>query len=163
MYERILVPLDGSELAAKVLPYVQELAKRFGSQVVLFEAITPLSQLIIQATPGTIEGAAAVAETGVKLAEEELEAERAAANDYLGSVAAQFAAAGVNATATVQEGAAGGAILDCAKASGATMIAMCTHGRGGLERLVFGSVTDEVLRHSTLPMLLIRSNHQPKH
>lgn len=157
MYERILVPLDGSDLAARVLPYVEELAQKFGSEVLLFQTITPLSQLIIQSTPGTMEGAASVAETGVQLAEEELVAERDAADAYLASVQARLTGMGLKASARVQEGSAGTAIIAYADESKATLLAMCTHGRGGLQRLVFGSVTDEVLRHSKLPMLLIRS------
>ena len=157
MYERILVPLDGSNLAARVLPYVEELAQKFGSEVLLFQTITPLSQLIIQSTPGTMEGAASVAETGVQLAEEELVAEREAADAYLASVQARLAGLGVKSTVRVQEGSAGTAIITYADQAHATLVAMSTHGRGGLERLVFGSVTDEVLRHSKLPLLLIRS------
>ncbi len=156
MYERILVPLDGSDLAARVLPYVEELAQKFNSEILLFQSITPLSQLIIQSTSGTLEGAASMAESGVALAEEELQAAREAATSYLDSVQARLAGLGLKASARVQEGSAGTAIIAHAAEVHATLLAMSTHGRGGLERLVFGSVTDDVLRHSRLPMLLIR-------
>lgn len=158
MYERILVPLDGSDLAARVLPYVEELAQKFNSEILLFQSITPLSQLIIQIqSTGALEGAASMAESGVALAEEELNAAREAATSYLASVQARLTGLGLKASARVQEGSAGTAIIAHAAEVHATLLAMSTHGRGGLERLVFGSVTDDVLRHSRLPMLLIRS------
>jgi len=78
------------------------------------------------------------------------------AEEYLAPIAAELRGRGIDATWEVGRGTAATAILDAGKAFGADVIAMGTHGRSGLGRLLFGSVAEQVLRHGSVPVLLIR-------
>ena len=78
------------------------------------------------------------------------------AAEYLAPLAARLRAQGVDATCQVQRGRPAEQILAAARASHADLIAMATHGRTGLGRLLFGSVAEEVLRHAPVPVFMIR-------
>jgi nucleotide-binding universal stress UspA family protein len=156
VYGKILVPLDGSKLAEVVLPYVQELARRFDSEVTLIQVIAPLSKLVAETVPAGLEPTGAAAAVGVEAASEALKAEREGARSYLEGVAERLKAEKVKVRAEVVEGAAGDAIVQYAHGHAMDLIAMTTHGRSGLLRLVFGSTADEVLRRAGTPVLLIR-------
>ena len=158
MYERILVPLDGSDLAERALPYAAEIAKLAGSEIVLLQAVTPFAATLGQATASdAAEVAPIFTESAMAIAREQHAGMVAAARDYLASHASELAKAGVKARTEVLEGAPAQTILQYAQANGVGLIAMCTHGRGGLGRLVFGSVADALLRNSGLPVLLVRA------
>jgi nucleotide-binding universal stress UspA family protein len=159
MFEKILVPLDGSELAEEVLHRVVELSKKLGSTVVLVQAIDSLSQRLV-ALNG-IEPAGAVA-ANVEAVENAIDAEKDAAEAYLTRMKAHFTSEGLPVETFLGEGQPVEVILDLAEKEGAGLIAMTTHGRGGLGRLVFGSVSDAVLRHSNVPVLLLRSTEKEK-
>jgi nucleotide-binding universal stress UspA family protein len=134
MYERILVPLDGSELAKQIVPRVQVLAAAHGSEVVLLNVLP---------TSGVLPKTAAK--------------ERQEAEDHLMEVEQELLDAGVKARHTIRHGAdAAAEIVDYAKVNDIDLIAMSTHGRTGVGRWVFGSVASRVLRGTTKPILLIR-------
>lgn len=154
MFEKILVPLDGSTLAEAALPVARELQEKFGSEIVLVRAITSVahhmaSQAGLYETPS---GAAA----GVELISQMVEEERKEATEYLRSVEARVSSQR-RADIVVEEGDAAHLLIETANQKGAGVIVMSSHGRGGLGRLVFGSVADAVLRESHIPVLLIRS------
>jgi nucleotide-binding universal stress UspA family protein len=128
MYERILVPLDGSERAAAVLPHVKELASSFGSRVLLLWVVK--------------------IDTG----------DSSPAHDYLDGIRAQLEAAGISARTTVAVGDAAKAILRAADEEGISLVCMSTHGLGGIRRLVLGSVADYVVRQANVPVLLVRAS-----
>jgi nucleotide-binding universal stress UspA family protein len=151
MYKRILVALDGSELAERVLPHVESLAKQYGAQVTVLRATTPPESIIA----GSFAGAMPVASAAIDPMPI-IESERRDAAEYLRSVAKRLSASGVSVDVEMPEASAADAILDRAQELGADMIAMTTHGRGGLGRLVFGSVAEAVLRRSRRPVLVIR-------
>jgi nucleotide-binding universal stress UspA family protein len=157
VYGKILVPLDGSKLAEVVLPYAQELARRFDSEVTLIQVIAPLSKLVAETMPAAMEPTGAGAAVGVEAASEALKAEREDARTYLEGVVGRLKTQEIKVQAEVVEGLAGDAIVDHAHGHGMDLIAMSTHGRSGLRRLVFGSVADQVLRRAGTPVLLIRS------
>ena len=157
MYSKILVPLDGSKLAEAVLPYVQELARRFDSEVALIQVVAPLSKLVAETMPSALEPTGAAAAVGLEAASEALKAEREGAHSYLEKVAERLKAEKVKVRAEVVEGSAGDTIVEYAGQQGMGLIAMCTHGRSGLGRLVYGSVADRVLCRAGTPVLLIRS------
>lgn len=149
MYQHILVPLDGSELAESVLPHVEALAKRLGAEVLLVRAANlPASVLA--------EGEPLGAPLPTDLFEEALQAEVDDAKEGLTRVADRLKAAGLTVTWEVLEGEAARAILESAHKHGCDLIAMATHGRSALPRLVLGSVADRVLHDSHLPVLLVR-------
>src|SRR5512134_3479987 len=85
MFETVIVPLDGSELAEAALDHAREIAGKFGSSVVLLRAIDPVSKLIATQAPGLLESPAS-AEANVELLEEVVEAERDEATKYLEAV-----------------------------------------------------------------------------
>ena len=154
MFEKILFPLDGSDLAEAVQDRVILLAKRLGAKVLLVQAVDSLTQRL--ATVSGLEPPGAVG-VNVEMAEKAMSATREAAGHYLARVKARMASEGVDAETFIGEGNPSEVILNLAQTEAADLIAMTTHGRGGLGRLVFGSVSDAVLRHSTVPVLLLRS------
>ena len=153
MYARILVPLDGSDLAERALPHAAEIAKNAGSEIILLQAVTPFASMLGQASANE----AAVTESLLTSTRQQHEGLMAIAREYLTKQATDLAAKGVKARAEVVEGSPANAILEYAQANEVGLIAMSTHGRSGLGRAVFGSVADAVLRNSGLPVLLIRS------
>lgn len=138
MFKKILVPLDGSPLAAKIIPHVVELAKAHQAEVTLLHvAYTEYGE----ASPGTM--AQAVAQ----------EAKRCEAS--LGQVAKDMQAQGVKATVECIEGSPAREIIGYAKAHGMDLIAMATHGKGEVA-WVLGSVAEKVVSHASVPVLLFR-------
>jgi len=161
MYEKILVPLDGSELAEKVLPHVQALAEKFGSTVILLRATLSPEELVPPTGMGMPMGDMAaygtmVAPGSVENFETLMDVEQSETKTYLGGVAARLKASGVNVTAEHVEGHAGDVIVERAASLGVGLIVMATHGRSGLARALVGNVADEVVRRSSCPVLLVR-------
>lgn len=154
MYKKILVPLDGSELAEQVLPLVIELASGGNSEIILMRVPdVPIFETMMT-----------VPEFNTQVREQ---AERET-REYLAQLGSDLSAKGLNVrTHIAQEGAVYFTILQTAKDLGADLIAMSTHGRSGLARLVMGSVADDVVRHADLPVLLVRPqpvrNAKPLH
>jgi nucleotide-binding universal stress UspA family protein len=152
MYERILVALDGSEIAERVLPHVEALAKAFGSTVILLEVTTSPEKLMAELSPG-LDVASPVLLDPTEILDEE----HAAASEYLANVAGRLRGAGLTVQTDEQPGSVADEIVQRAHDLHADLIAMTTHGRTGLGRLVFGSVAESVLTHATVPMLLIHA------
>ena len=153
MFERILVPLDGSPLAEQALPFALELALKFNSQIILLRATIAETEALRETIT---EPTLAMPEIPIDVAKNLVESERTAASAYLERSAGGLEAAGVIVQTRVIEGGAAWAILTIASEIDASVVVMASHGRGGLGRLVFGSVADQVLRESTVPVLLIR-------
>lgn len=151
MYERILVALDGSELAEQVLPYVTELVRPFGSSIRLLR-VSPLPTVL--PPPGSVGLPPAVVPPPFDPAAGE--AERQASAAYLAELGARLRAQGLTVTEEHPEGAAADVILERAREVGADLIAMTTHGRSGLSRFVFGSVAEAVVHQAPCPILLVR-------
>jgi nucleotide-binding universal stress UspA family protein len=143
-FAKVLVPLDGSEFGERALAYVERLTK---AEVVLLRAVASASQLVSSAgaapMPGMIDF--------VRLSEDG----RREAQTYLDAIAARLRTRRVQSQSVVVLGDAAEAITHAAETSDVDVIAMTTHGRGGIERLVFGSVADAVLRGSTRPVFLV--------
>lgn len=151
-YEQILVPLDGSDLAEQVLPYVETLAGRLGSRVTLLLATThPVMYLETQAGPAGVPVALPVANP-----QPIIEGERRAARSYLEAVADRLKGHGFAVDYLQPEGRAAEAIVEAAQRLPADLIAMTTHGRGRLLEMVFGSVAEAVLHRAPCPVMLIR-------
>ena len=138
MFDRILIPLDGSELAESVLIQVRRLLARKNAELLLLRAVT---------LPPSTE-----ADAG-----EPLDRLWAGATDYLRQVTGRLVSEGLRVRSKVVEGFPAAQILEVADKEKATLIAMSTHGRTGLSRWVFGSVTEKVLRASPIPVLAIPS------
>ena len=154
MYDRILVPLDGSDIAERVLPHVEALAEKFGSAVTLLQATTPPETLIAASAEGAAPAGPVLDPTPI------VEAERQAASAYLEVAAERLRGRGLAVAGERPEAAPADAIVEHAHRAGTDLIAMTTHGRGGLGRLILGSVADEVLRSAPCPVLLVRVSEE---
>ncbi|HSQ12468.1 MAG TPA: universal stress protein, partial [Candidatus Deferrimicrobium sp.] len=146
--KRVVVPLDGSGLAEKVLPHVASLATKLKLEVQLVRAyaLPPDAYLVAD---GVIEQGPAQFR---RSKHEECE-------KYLDGKVAGLRADGVDpVTATVIEGDAANEIVELAAGSPQSLIAMSTHGRSGVGRWVLGSVAERVVQHSRAPVLLIRAS-----
>ena len=149
----VVVPLDGSALAEKVLPTVSELALSLNLQVILLR----VTRRIYSAPPeGFLPVFGANAPNLKKLWEEA----NAEANDYLIEKAGQLRQQGIQqVTSMVLEcgvDGAAAAIIDLAKKTPENFVAMCTHGETGIGNWLVGSVTERVVRHTAGPVLVIR-------
>jgi nucleotide-binding universal stress UspA family protein len=149
----VVVPLDGSPLAEKVLPTVSELALSLNLQVILLR----VTRRIYSAPPeGFLPVFGANAPNLKKLWEEA----NAEANDYLIEKAGQLRQQGIKqVTSMVLEcgvDGAAAAIIDLAKKTPGNFVAMCTHGESGIGNWLVGSVTERVVRHTAGPVLVIR-------
>lgn len=141
MFKKILVPLDGSPLSEAVLPYVTDIGCRWEAhEVILFRVIPPLP-LVSEHRVGADE------------AEEEIEK---MAQEYLDKVAEDLRAKGLTVRTQVKYGRVAEEIIEYAREGGIDLIAMSTHGLSGIQRWVYGSVADRVLRGACRPILLIR-------
>lgn len=138
MLSRILVPLDGSPLAEAVLSQVIELATLRKAEIVLLRVA--LAHTILGTDP---------VEAQVRVVEE--------AQAYLAKIETNLVTQGLAVKSVVRYGRAADEILDHARTGGVEMIAMSTHGRGGVRRWVLGSVAETVVRHSPVPVLLVRA------
>jgi len=151
MYERILVPLDGSKVGETALPAVEELAQRLAPatkvELILLQTITHLTHYVI----------AGEASTSVPYTEKEIAQIKQRSADYLENTAQRLRAKGITArTIVTTSNSAAEEIMRVADEVKASLIAMASHGRHGLSRWAFGSVTDKVLRSSTVPVLIVR-------
>jgi nucleotide-binding universal stress UspA family protein len=150
MFERILVCLDGSKLAEQIIPYATEEAIHFQGKLVLLQVV----QEPIAFSPGFPGEAPVPIETNTMIEGTKEALNRARA--YLAKLAAPLRKRGIQVETVAIPGRAGEAILDYADTNSVKLITIATHGRGGLRRVVFGSVADYVLRESGLPVLVIR-------
>jgi nucleotide-binding universal stress UspA family protein len=143
MYKRILVPLDGSELAKKALDHVESLAKIFDAEIILFQVVPfmPIYGSPELVTPLIVD-----------------EKQKESAEKYLARLSEELKMRGFKVTTMVRMGhQVAVEIIDFAKESGVDLIAMCTHGRSGITRWILGSVAHKVLIRAETPILLIRS------
>lgn len=160
MYKRILVPLDGSPMGDRVLPYVRMLGKKLGARVELFRVFDPQPEYFYP-NPYQFQERH---DASVHYREEVMTA--------LGTAKAHLEAAGVAATAVIHGpekaatdgervehtyGAPAEHIVIESEKDADTLIVMSTHGRSGVGRWALGSVTDKVLHATHKPLLIIRA------
>jgi nucleotide-binding universal stress UspA family protein len=149
MFEKILVCLDGSELAEQVLPYAIEEARRFDARVSLLHVL--LEPVMVT---GGLPGGPEHLET--PSLPEQMKKEQKQAQAYLERVSERLREQGVTAEMVLLQGAPGDAIVSYAIDNNIGLIAMATHGRSGVGRALAGSVAEHVLRNSGLPLLVVR-------
>ena len=151
MFQRVLVPLDGSKVGEAALPVIRQLADKCAPEikieVTLIGVITLLRHWVVVG-----EASAPVSYT-----EEELNIIKNRVSDYLDKTAEVIKGNNVNVKTIVVSGNAAEEILKASERVKADLIAMSTHGRSGLRRLAFGSITDKVLRSSKIPVLMVRA------
>jgi nucleotide-binding universal stress UspA family protein len=154
----ILVPLDGSTLAEQVLPYVRLLAKLLGARVRLLHVLTGTDCAAMissgQVPPRTADGIPATYRERKQHAWQLL---REQAEIYLETHVAELRAAGIQAERDVRIGVPHQSIAECADAVPESLIALATHGYGGLRRWAVGSTADKVIQAARAPVFLVRS------
>lgn len=144
MYNKILVPLDGSNAAECALPLVRSLARRLALAVELISVID-LHEITRSVS----------ADDGLFL-DRLLEANSSASADYLDRTAQSLN--GIKAIKRCDKGAATETIIETAAADKNTLIVMATHGRSGVDRFLLGSIAEKVLRATANPLLLVKAS-----
>jgi nucleotide-binding universal stress UspA family protein len=140
MYKRILLALDGSELAEQALPHALAQAERFQAELVLLRVFVPVAE-----PPGMWSPA-------VKQA---LERSRVLAYEYLEPVAARLQGRGISVQTVTTEGRPHAEIIHYVEENQVDLIVMSTRGESGLSRWLMGSVADRVARGARVPVLLV--------
>ena len=145
MYRSILVPLDGSKRAEAILPHVEQLAQRYEAKVIFFRVVEPPPLMV---TPG---------QPDINLHQQQLDQRREKAELYLKAIEGEFQQLGIDARMALGRGPVVEAIISEATRQEADLIALASHGRGGLAQVFYGSVAAGVLQRVDRPLLLVRS------
>jgi nucleotide-binding universal stress UspA family protein len=153
MYDRLVVPLDGSDFAEEALAHARELATRLDVPIQLVRSVDPAAMTGIGATLGVGLDYAAV--------DELIDEEETDAKTYIDSTVATLTGEGFNTTGVVLRGTAAAAIISASQDG--DLVVMASHGRSGVRRWFLGSVAEEVVRRSDVPVLLIRLHHAEDH
>lgn len=153
MYQTILVPLDGSIRAERILPHVEALALRFKSRVLFLQVLNPLQVANLSLHVSGIHTdlvAQSLKDFGKRYED---------VQQYLAGWQGEFREKGIDARKFIEQGPIVETIIMVAKRENADLIAMASHGRSGMARVFYGSVTAGVLQMIDRPMLLIRSRN----
>jgi len=147
MYDKILVPLDGSVLAERAIRHAREIARGPWSEILLLQAVN---------LPMPVVPEAVLVPDGKWLDERKKEAAR-----YLEGIAAPLREAGMRVRSLLDERAPADAILHVAAREEVDLIVMSTHGRGGVSRLLMGSVAESVFRATSRTVMLVKPEPLP--
>ncbi len=149
MFKHILIPLDGSNIAEKAVPAAVELASKFHSQLTIVHVLTNLPQILQDEEKDHDDLFDRVHDTAHESAEK-----------YLQEQKEKLLAQGVPVVhyQVVDGRSPADAILSVAELQRADSIVMSTHGRSGINRWVFGSVAEKVLRGANVPVVLVRAS-----
>ena len=149
MYQRIVVPLDGSNVAEQALPHAVELAQILSVPLHLLRVVDPYVS-----EHGSLTGMFVDEGTIARAIREEEEL----AQRYLQGVAERLSSSGDGLQVTVEtvRGPVDRSIVD--RTTGDDLLALASHGRGGLQRWLLGSVAEKVIRHARTPVLLVRAH-----
>lgn len=155
MIEKILIPLDGSEVAESVLPYVEELMSKLAPglkvEVTLFQVLSPTYYVV-----------AGEAGAPVPYTEMEIEQIKKRAMGYLDKVGEGLRNKGAIVECKVGVGKAAEEIIKITDEIDTGLVVMLTHGRSGLSQWAFGSVTAKVLKGGHRPVLMVRAPREIK-
>jgi nucleotide-binding universal stress UspA family protein len=146
VFNHIIVPLDGSGFAEAALPFALELASRFDSQITLLRVILPPRAREGVLTPDSANFMIKLRDDLYKEAIDYLQAQKGSLRQQNFKVNFQVAESDDIAAE----------IINHVRGVGADTVVMCTHGRGGISRWLFGSVASRVLQTAAVPVLLIR-------
>ncbi len=153
MFEKIMVPLDGARAGGKAVAYAEELARKFGSELILFRVVTPAT---VPSTGMGVPGSVSMYEMAVEAADVETGVGVKRARNQLNTRRRQLEDDGIDARAEVLIGDPAAIIKKFAKAEKVDLIVMATRGRRGIKRALLGSVADDIVRSDVAPVLLLR-------
>ena len=158
MISNILVPLDGSELGERALRTAESLARIHNASIHLIHVV-PWQPELEGAKRGFIAAISAQAAEHQQREAHHLREDRiASGKEYLAQLAAHLRDAGLKVETAIVEGAVADRILEYVKEHDVDLVAMSTHGYGGIKRRLLGSVTDRVIRSSETPVLVLPAN-----
>ncbi len=156
MYEKILIPLDGSAVGEAALPVIEDLVAKltpvFKVEITLLQVVSSLTHWVV----------AGEASAPVPYTETELQMIKQRATDYLDKAGEGLKNKGAILNKKVVIGAAAEEIIKAADEINASLIAMSTHGRSGFSRWAFGSITNKVLRAGNVPILTVKTPKETK-
>ena len=150
MYEKILVPLDGSERAECVLPHVEALATALEVKEVILVSVTEriVGYRVIDDSSQPL---------GERLVPEAVGKEEKQAQKYLDKIAKTLEAKGIKVRTEVLMGKPAEEIIIYAHKMGCGLVVMASHGRSGINRWAHGSVAERVFRATTIPILMVKA------
>lgn len=148
-YKKILVPLDGSAFAAQALPHALALALQAKAELILFRVVPDASSLsqILEQSRNIMH----IDDRQEHFVDDALAA--------LEALAEELRLQDFKVTPVVQSGGPAAKIIDYAQEKAVDLIVMSSHGRSGLNRWVFGSVAEKVLRGADCSIFLVRAEH----
>jgi nucleotide-binding universal stress UspA family protein len=148
MYQKIMVPLDGSQVAECVISHIETIAGKSATRVELVTVIEPLEI--------PTRGKIALSDDDIKQIDADGKKE---AHKYLDQVSSRLKQAGVNAHAVLLTGKAADSLVRYANNNDVDLIIMATHGRSGISKIFWGSVAEKILRATAIPVLLIKTTN----
>jgi len=144
MYKRILIPLDGSPSSEAVFQHIQSLAQAFDAEIILLQVLLePTEEFAVPISPLSPPKAIRKLQTKTKT--------------YLKKVCAKLEKDGTRTSYLIRQGGIPETILEVAEIMEVDLIAMSSHGHSPIRLFLLGSVTYQVVRHSYIPVLVIRS------
>jgi nucleotide-binding universal stress UspA family protein len=143
MFERILVPLDGSPVAERAIPAVVRIARAFGGSVIMLSVVAP------PVSYGKFSSLEAYPKAGT---DEEL----SLATQYLKTLAQSEHLGGITTEVHTLVGGAAQTIIAAARSLHADLIVLCSHGYTGFQHWMLGSVAEKVIRHAPIPVFVLR-------
>ena len=145
MYDRILIPTDGSECADSAVEHALDIAAQYDAELHVLSVVD--SRDVSHSAPAISP-------------EQVQQTLRDRAESVVESVAERAEAAGVTVVTAVEPGIPDDVVVEYAAAEDCDLIVMGTHGRTGLERYLLGSVTERTVRRSSVPVLTVRGSEE---
>jgi len=155
LFEKILVPLDGSEHSLKALNVAIQLAKKFKGKITLVHAYSVVSRVIVAPEPTTLTPPMAPIVTPLEVSKV-AEAARKAGNNILADGEERVKAEGIQVDSILKEGNIVQEIVSAAREGNFDLIVMGARGIGKIKELLLGSVSDGVIRHAPCPVLVVK-------
>jgi nucleotide-binding universal stress UspA family protein len=152
MFQQIMVPLDGSELAERALPCAEQLGVATGATLHLVHVVELAPPLTWPFEPAYLPSS---------VYDDLVAQETQQATAYLDKMRGRVAASGAHVRTEQMVGYAAATLLDYERDAGIDLVVMCSHGRTGLARFALGSVAERLVRHGTAPVLLVRPFGDP--
>ena len=155
MYRKVLVPLDGSELAECVLPHLETILNGCGVETIVFLRVVEPVTLPV----GTFtDGSAVFTEDDAKRTRENIDARNEVeAREYLEGIVNRYKSDGMQVDMALLKGKAADELIDYIKESDADLTVIASHGRSGIGRWIYGSVAERLLRSVCIPVLMVRA------
>ena len=155
MYKKILVPMDGSELAECVLPHVESIAKGCGAGSVVFARVVEPATAPYGAMG---DGGAVITQQDTARMRADIDAtHKNETEHYLNQLVSRQKYEGVKVQSILIIGKTADSVAEYATKNDVDLIIIATHGRSGISRWVWGSVADRILRSACVPVLMVRA------